>query len=155
MEPLPPFTPEVIERLIVQVPLLKHLTPNERQQVLGFMEAFLRFQPGEVIVKEGEQDDAAMYILISGRAAVTTGEQGEVILDEVQVGEFFGELSFLTESPRTATVQALEPCIVWRLDHAALGAMPCSLREKIKDDIIQKLMRVVSHSNQQIKSVMI
>ena len=132
MESLSPFTPDVIERLIVQVPLLQHLSSQERHQVLGFMEAFLRFQPNEMIVKEGAQDDAAMYILISGRAAVTTGEQGEVVLDEVQMGEFFGELSFLTESPRTANVQALEPCIVWRLDHRALATMSCSLREKMK-----------------------
>jgi len=155
MEALPPFTPEVIERLLVQVPLFQSFSEAEKAEVLQYMDAFLRFQPEEKIVVEGQVDDRAMYFLLSGRAAVTTGEDGELVLDEVHVGSFFGEISFLTESPRTANVEAVEPCIVWRVDHDLLQNIPASLREKIKDNIIQKMVRIIMHSNQQLKMVIV
>jgi CRP-like cAMP-binding protein len=153
MESLSPFSKEVIERLIVQMELFQDFLHDEQEIVLQYMDAFLRFQAGEKIVKEGQVDDCSMYLLLSGRAAVTAGDSDEVVLDEVHVGDFFGEISFLTESPRTANVVAVEPCIVWRVDHELLKNIPITLREKIKDKIIQKLVRIITHSNQQLKMV--
>jgi Cyclic nucleotide-binding domain len=40
----------------------------------------------------------------------------EVIVATLEVGRSFGELALLYNTPRTATVRAVEPCVVYSLD---------------------------------------
>ena len=63
--------------------------------------------PEEVIIREGEVDDA-MFIISSGKVKVTkTAESGqEIVLAHLSDGTFFGEMALLSESPRTASVIA-------------------------------------------------
>lgn len=154
MESINSFTPEVIERLILQVGFFNDFTEQEKQQVLNYMDAFLLFKPQEKILCANTEDDAAMYVLLSGRAIITTPEK-DVYLDEVLIGDVFGEISFLTELPRTANVVAEEVCILWRIDHALLENSPIELREKIKDKLIEKLARVIGNSNRQLSKVFV
>jgi serine/threonine-protein kinase len=71
-----------------------------------------RVAAGEHIVREGEPGDAA-YVLVSGRALIYKTIQGERrILREVGAGDVFGELAILASSPRTASVEALEDCLL-------------------------------------------
>jgi serine/threonine-protein kinase len=67
---------------------------------------------GEHIVREGEPGDAA-YVVVSGRALVYKMVQGERrVLREVGPGDVFGEMAILTSSARTASVEALEDCLL-------------------------------------------
>ena len=68
-----------------------------------------RYQPEERIVSQGDHGDS-MYLILSGRTLVyITNDAGvRVYLASLTVGQFFGENSFFTSSPRTATVEALE-----------------------------------------------
>lgn len=154
MESLEPFSPDVIKRLIVQVEFFNNFTPEEIEHVLKYMDAFLRFQPQEKIIQQGRVDDLAMFVLLSGRSVITSGDKG-VYLDEVMTGDFFGEISFLTEVPRTANVVAAEASIVWRVDHDLLNNIPIALREKIKDKVIAKLARVIAQGNQKISNIIV
>ena len=63
------------------------------------------------IIGAGDPTDS-LYIIIDGRVKVLmSDEQGrEVILSVLGRGEFFGEMGLLDDSPRSATVVALEPC---------------------------------------------
>ena len=40
----------------------------------------------------------------------------EVIVASLEVGRSFGELALLYNTPRTATVRAVQPCVVYSLD---------------------------------------
>ena len=61
------------------------------------------YEPGDVIVREGEPGDR-FYIIAAGRArAAKEGKQ----LREMGEGESFGEIALLRRIPRTATVTAL------------------------------------------------
>ena len=61
------------------------------------------YEPGDVIIREGEPGDR-FYIIAEGRArAAKDGEQ----LREMGAGESFGEIALLRRIPRTATVTAL------------------------------------------------
>lgn len=146
METIENFTPEVIERLIVQVAFFNNFTETERKHVLKYMDAFLRFKPQENILEEGCVDDRAMYVLLSGQVSVEVGEK-HAHVNEVAVGDIFGEISFLTSLPRTATVTAEEASIVWRIDHELLEVSPIEVREKIKDNIVVKLAHSIADSN--------
>lgn len=74
-----------------------------------------RFASGELILREGEDPDA-IYLLLEGEATAS--------VDHFEVGrigphEAFGEISFLTDHPRTATVVAVsETCLCQRIGKA-------------------------------------
>lgn len=154
MEALPAFSPEVVERLIGQVEFFNDFTSDEQKCILLYMDAFLRFKPQEIIVEQDCHDDLAMFVLLTGRAFITSGHK-RIYLDEVMTGGFFGEISFVTGSPRTATVIASEACIVWRIDQALLQNISIELREKIKDKIIHKLASVIAKGNLKISSIIV
>ncbi len=64
----------------------------------------VNFKKGENVFLEGDQTQE-MYVLVSGKLNILKGEQ--VISQVVQPGAFFGEMSFLLGSNRTATVRAV------------------------------------------------
>jgi CRP-like cAMP-binding protein len=71
----------------------------------------VRFKPGRPIVEEG-QGGEAMYVVLSGTAAVVRGRRSVARLIP---GDFFGELSALDAGPRSASVVAETPVDVLRL----------------------------------------
>jgi len=66
---------------------------------------------GTVVIVEGDPTDS-LYIIISGRLKVmmSDAEGKEVILAMLGPGEYFGEMGLIDDSPRSATVMAVEPC---------------------------------------------
>ena len=64
-----------------------------------------------LIMAAGDPTDS-LYIVISGRLKVMMGdaEGKEVILSIIGPGEFFGEMGLIDDSPRSASVVAIEPC---------------------------------------------
>ena len=66
------------------------------------------FPKHKTIVEEGAPGDY-MYIIVEGRVKVTklSGDGREKILEMLEVGDFFGEMSLFDESPRSASVKGL------------------------------------------------
>ena len=66
---------------------------------------------GAIVIVEGDPTDS-LYIVISGRLKVmmSDAEGKEVILAMLGPGEYFGEMGLIDDSPRSATVMAVEPC---------------------------------------------
>lgn len=87
--------------------------------------------PGDVIVREGAPADA-LYVLTTGEVAVSArGEAGSSRrLRTMNAPSYFGEVGLLQRIPRTATVKALEPVTMYRIDGddflAALSATPAA-----------------------------
>ncbi|MBT6179733.1 MAG: cyclic nucleotide-binding domain-containing protein [Deltaproteobacteria bacterium] len=74
------------------------------------------FSAGEVILKEGDPGTTA-YIIHQGSVTVTKKFLGkDQALGTLQKGDFFGEISLITEAPRTATVRALEDVQLMEMD---------------------------------------
>jgi thioredoxin reductase (NADPH) len=75
---------------------------------------------GQTVVREGEEADA-FFIVVRGRVGVfQRGEDGEEReVNRLGPGEFFGEIGLLSDMPRVATVRALEPSQLLRLDQDA------------------------------------
>ena len=70
------------------------------------------FEPGEDIVREGDEGDS-FYIIRSGEVHVL--KEGLGIVNRLQPGAFFGELALLTGAARAATVRAAEAVTAFRL----------------------------------------
>lgn len=69
---------------------------------------YRQYSTGETIIMEGDTS-REIFEMISGSAVVLRNNQE---IGTINAGEPFGEISFLTASPRTATVKALESCFV-------------------------------------------
>jgi len=67
-----------------------------------------RFPKHKTIVEEGAPGDY-MYIIVEGRVKVTklSGDGREKILELLDVGDFFGEMSLFDDAPRSASVKGL------------------------------------------------
>jgi CRP-like cAMP-binding protein len=76
----------------------------------------VRAAPGEVLITEGAVD-AHLFAIVEGRVRVHRGDE---TLLELGPGVTVGELAALVPQPRTATVTALVPTLVLRLDKSVL-----------------------------------
>ena len=72
------------------------------------------------MVRQGD-DDAAMFIIQSGRVEIRRAQGGvDIVLGVLEAGDFFGEMSLLESLPRSATAVALEPTVLLELGVGAL-----------------------------------
>ena len=71
---------------------------------------------GETVYDEGEESDA-LYFVLEGAVELTTGD---VSLQRVAPGDFFGLTSALDGVPRSATARILEEARLLRLDREPL-----------------------------------
>ncbi len=98
-----------ITDFLATVPLFREL---ERSAVRGFAAQTReqRCAKGTIIVTEGAPGDA-LYVVRSGEVKVVLiGDDGrEVILNVLNVGDHFGELSLIDGRPRSAHVVATQP----------------------------------------------
>src|SRR5436190_20407661 len=78
-----------------------------------------RLSPEEVLMDEGAVE-AHLYAIVEGRVRVHRGDRALV---ELGPGATVGELAVLMPAPRTATVTALEPTLVLRVDQAVLDEL--------------------------------
>jgi CRP/FNR family transcriptional regulator, cyclic AMP receptor protein len=66
----------------------------------------LSFPAGHTIVSQGEEG-RSLYILVSGRVKVHTGDRE---LARLEQGKCFGEMSVFDAEPRSASITTLEAC---------------------------------------------
>lgn len=79
------------------------LTPREFRRLLA-AGTWRHAKPGEVLIAEGTRPDQVL-VLASGRAAVRVGGRDVATLGP---GQFAGEMSFLTGTPTSASVEVVE-----------------------------------------------
>ena len=91
------------------VPFFNNLSPNEASNLAKRLIP-RRFSAGQIIFHHGDPG-GLMYIISKGKVKITysTPEGQEAMLAIFGTGDFFGELALLDDSPRSATVEALEP----------------------------------------------
>lgn len=66
--------------------------------------------PNQILLQEGDRSNS-MYWVQSGQLIVTKKRGNEeVVLGHIYSGELVGEISFLDQEPRSATVKAVTDC---------------------------------------------
>ena len=85
--------------------------PDEQLRALVSVVTRRSVPRGTMIMAAGDAIDS-LYIVITGRLKVMMSEADgkEVILSILGPGEFFGEMGLIDDSPRSASVVAIEPC---------------------------------------------
>ena len=112
------LNPQILKR----VPLFSSFSDQQLSALLSCVQ-HRRFPRGALIVRAGDDTDA-LYIILSGRVKVLIpdDEGHEVILSMMGPHEFFGEMGLLDDQPRSASVEALEPCEMLRVSKAGFTA---------------------------------
>lgn len=136
---------ELLERvrLLARVRFLANLTPQALAALADHIRED-RVLPGRIVVTEGEAADA-FYIVRSGRLEAL--DRKGRLLHAIIPGEGFGELALLDGTPRTATVRAVEPGVLWSIDKGHFGRWirdryEVAARIRASDQERQRLRRV-------------
>jgi CRP/FNR family cyclic AMP-dependent transcriptional regulator len=108
---------EVVE-LLGRVPVFSTLVQSDLERIAE-MSVPRRFEPGEVVFREGDASDTC-YVVREGRVRAIRehGDGRTITLATFGPGDFFGELAMFEDELRSATVEAIEPTVVV----AVLGA---------------------------------
>jgi len=104
--------------LLHSIPLFSRLGSRDIER-LGQLFDEVQVPTGQVLMRQG-QNGAEMFVLASGRVSV---ERDGRVIAERGPGEVLGEISLLSEGPRTATVMATEPCRLFVLGHREFHAL--------------------------------
>lgn len=105
---------------VLRSPLFTDISISDLQALIQGLN-LLTFQPGEIVIAEGEPG-ASLLVLANGqvRVYVKNDVGHQVQIRTLEPGEFFGEISILTGQARTATVTAAEPCEILELGRKTL-----------------------------------
>jgi CRP/FNR family cyclic AMP-dependent transcriptional regulator len=102
--------------VLKQVPLFSRMDADELSSVRALMVAHV-YAPGQVILREGELGDR-FHVVVGGHVQFLVRDAGgqELVVDEVGLGGFFGELSMLTGEPRSIRAKAIDAVTTLALD---------------------------------------
>jgi CRP-like cAMP-binding protein len=104
---------------------------NKFAQVATYQE----YQPGEVIIKEGEQKDTLMVIeygqveVLKGDLSLYADDQkiatvsGDRKFCDIFRGDILGEMSLIDVEPASATVRAVTQVGIWSIDRVNFAAV--------------------------------
>jgi len=106
----PPPSPDEL-RVLGSVPIFAPL-PGTSLEHLASRLVPLRLDPGTLIVREGDAGDR-FYIVAEGTVEISEAGQP---FSELTAGGYFGEIALLRDVPRTATVTAKTPVVLYALD---------------------------------------
>jgi small-conductance mechanosensitive channel/CRP-like cAMP-binding protein len=94
------------------------------------------FSPLQIVCWENEPGDS-FYLILSGSVEVFS-QRAEKYIATLHAGEFFGEISLLLGTPRTASIRTLEDTILFVVDRNDLQKVLVNY-PNLADQIAQKL----------------
>jgi two-component system, sensor histidine kinase len=110
----------------------------------------LRYPPGAVIFREGDQGDSIFLIGSGSVEAVLGDEAGQVIpLSLMRSGETFGEMGFFEGKPRSATVRACDPTVVLEIKGEELRRI-ANARPDIEFKVLLTVSERLRSKNEQL-----
>jgi hypothetical protein len=109
--------------VVVDTPLFQDFTAEELVEVIRGLR-LRHFEAGEIVVTEGEPG-ASLFVLTTGtlRAYVRNAAGRNVKVRDLSEGDFFGEVSLLRGTGRTATLTAATWAELLEIDRDTLNAI--------------------------------
>jgi small-conductance mechanosensitive channel/CRP-like cAMP-binding protein len=105
--------------LLEQVAIFAPLSKDDRLHVADGMHHTI-FGRGETVMRVGEPGES-LYVLRAGEVSVRLVADGlEKEVAQLKDGDFFGEMSFMTGEPRSATIVAVKDAECYVIDSTAM-----------------------------------
>jgi CRP/FNR family transcriptional regulator, cyclic AMP receptor protein len=129
--------------------LLAPLAPTERA-ALAARCAWRRFRAGELVLSR-EADDRDVLFLAAGRLRVVNyaASGREIAYGLIEPGAHVGELAALDGEPRSASVEAVEPCLVASLASGPFHELLLSHPE-LAVAMLKNLARIIRRTDERI-----
>jgi CRP-like cAMP-binding protein len=135
-------------------PFLLGIDRKTFEQLEGIAK-YREYQPGETIIREGEQKDEVMLIekgqvevtkagaRDSGKGQKVTTLAGSNKLYDLYQGDVLGEMSLIDVEPASATVSAVSEVGIWSINRMELNA---TLSENLEawNTILANIARILS-----------
>ncbi len=117
---------------VLSSPLFGDFSREDLRAVIGGLQ-FLTFEPGDIIVGDGDAGDS-LFVISTGRVkAFVKGAEGRYRqAREMGEGDFFGEIALLYGRPRTATVTAAESCELLCLERSTVESLAAT-RPRVRE----------------------
>ena len=131
---------QVIDK-IKNLPIFKPYNDAEVKSLLRLSKIRM-YKPNEIIIYENA-DDKWMYFLISG--SVQVEKQNKVLSEINEIGDFFGELGFIDEDPRSASVRAVKDSVCLAVDMAYLLKIKEDGHDSFHASIYMMLSKILAH----------
>lgn len=108
------------DNILHKIDILNNLTPAQVDLLLEAASPKRLFE-GEILFAEGSKGNC-LYVVLQGTltANIKHGTRAEKKLATISAGASLGEVAMLTGSERTATMQAVSPCLVMQITKEAI-----------------------------------
>lgn len=131
--------------LFKKLSLFAELDDRELAAIAGVAKT-RRYAKDDVIFHADEMGDV-FCVIREGKVKITmiSPEGKEIILTMMGPGEFFGEMALIDDSPRSATVVALEPLevvTIWRTDFLQILQDNFSITRKLLSELSKRVRRM-------------
>ncbi|MBF0380976.1 MAG: cyclic nucleotide-binding domain-containing protein [Magnetococcales bacterium] len=130
------YSSDEIHHMMDGISFFRNFSNYEKKRCANAERSIIIFDPDEEIIREGGRD-TFFYIILSGTVNIL---KDGLQINTMKEGDFFGEMAFLTNTERSTSVVADQKVIAYRLDRIKMKRMQSSIREKIKDQCIEKLV---------------
>jgi len=134
--PEPLYMGAAAHRALQATPLFAGL-PSDALESLVENLALVHLEPEEILFHEGDPGDA-LYVIVEGDVSVQAEGPPRVEMARLGAGSFIGEVALMTEQPRSATVTALGPSELLRIDRHTLGRVLAD-----HGDVLRAVLRFV------------
>ncbi len=139
--------------MIQDVSMFEYFTEEEKQKFCARDHILVVFQKGDIIIEEGENTDS-IFLLLEGKALITKKmNDANIRLAKLEPGQVFGEMSFFSGAPRRTRVMANSEVKAIHIDKDFFATLDFSIRDKIKDYLIELLIERLDSMNEQIMRI--
>lgn len=108
----------IVERL-KQLPIFKTFEQDDIKGLMQFSKV-REYEPGEIIIKEGDRDNC-IFFLLSGRVIIE--KDGVELTQLSNSGDVFGEMAVIQGRPRSASVRAFNKTLCFMVDSSYMDLL--------------------------------
>ncbi|KAL4481510.1 hypothetical protein ABPG74_007599 [Tetrahymena malaccensis] len=110
---------EIQGKYLSNIPLFKNIKVKDK--ISNLMEEHL-YSPGEIIFKQGDQDDCSLFYIVKGKVSIIyisdseNSQREDLMISSKGKHEYFGEISFISGNNRTLTAKASDFCRIYKIN---------------------------------------
>jgi len=110
-----------ITHILEKIPIFQGLQADALEKIIPLLEEE-SYPADTMVIREGAIGDS-MYVLHSGSVVVTkkAADGEDVLMNSLEAGAFFGELSLIDNLPRSASITTTTESLILRLRKSALN----------------------------------
>ncbi|MBF0127862.1 MAG: cyclic nucleotide-binding domain-containing protein [Magnetococcales bacterium] len=126
-------------QLLDKIKFFSDFAPAAKAEIARLDSVFKKFPANASIINEGDES-GSFFVILQGKVSVYKKPNVNPV-GELKPGAIFGEIAFLSAKPRSASVVALEACILLEFDRSVLQQLSPDVRDQLKDKLILLLVK--------------